>query len=80
MKTVLEHLQSIEDSEAKEKALSNIDTRYQNDLVHTLTYAIMLAVYQNTEEDKKFWKIFQSELNSSKNKNLYQNQIKQISK
>lgn len=65
--TVSQHLQDIEDVEAREKALANLDKRYALDEVYTLQYALMLGVYQTTEADKKFWREF-ADKNSTYNK------------
>ena len=47
---LIDHLNNITDTEARNKALANIDTRYQNDNVYTLNYAIMLGVYKHTKK------------------------------
>ena len=67
-KPIKEHLESIEDVEAREKAIANIDLRYADEEVYYLGYALMLGVYKHTEEDKKFWREFE-EKNSNANSN-----------
>lgn len=62
------HLEGIEDNEAREKALANMDLRYVDEEVYTLGYAIMLGVYRHNEEDRKFWREFE-EKNSKANRN-----------
>lgn len=72
-KTLREHLESIVDVEAREKAIANMDSRYCDEMIYTLGYALMLGVYQHTEEDKKFWRDY-AKKNRSANSHYYTNQ------
>ncbi len=53
-KTVLEHINEIEDNELRDKCLNNLDTRYSNSKCFAPGMALMLGVFQDAK-DKAYW-------------------------